>query len=130
MYFTAFVLSALSGLAAAQTVHVVEVSDAAGKKIYSPDSLTANMGDMVQFQFLSGNHTVTQADFDNPCQPIGLHEAGVMGFNSGFMPVAAGMSSGMIPTYTVAINSTKPIWAYCAQMGHCQAGMVMVINEK
>lgn len=26
------------------------------------------------------------------------------------------------------MNDTKPIWYYCGQVGHCQAGMVGVIN--
>lgn len=82
---------------------------------------------MVQFQFLAGNHTVTQSTFDQPCQPIGDFST-TTGFHSGFIPVAA--SSGTIPTYTIAISDTKPIWVYCAQGKHCEAGMVMVINEK
>mgnify|MGYP002622331431 FL=1 len=35
----------------------------------------------------------------------------------------------MIPTYTIQVNDTKPLWLYCAQGRHCQNGMVMVINE-
>lgn len=30
--------------------------------------------------------------------------------------------------FTLTINDTNPIWLYCAQVGHCQAGMVAVIN--
>lgn len=132
MYFTAsLALSALLGssLAAAQTVHVVEVSSTNGSLTYSPNNVKATAGDMVQFQFLAGNHTVTQSTFDQPCQPIALH-SNVTGFHSGFMDVAASASMGMIPTYTIEINNTTPIWVYCAQGKHCEAGMSMVINEK
>jgi hypothetical protein len=27
------------------------------------------------------------------------------------------------------VNDTKPIWLYCGQVGHCQKGMSMVINQ-
>ena len=27
------------------------------------------------------------------------------------------------------VNDTKPIWIYCGQLGHCQKGMSMVINQ-
>ncbi|KAF3008237.1 hypothetical protein E8E15_001125 [Penicillium rubens] len=30
--------------------------------------------------------------------------------------------------FTLTVNDTNPIWLYCAQVGHCQAGMVAVIN--
>ncbi|KAH0536386.1 hypothetical protein FGG08_006736 [Glutinoglossum americanum] len=30
--------------------------------------------------------------------------------------------------FAVDINDTNPVWLYCAQVGHCQAGMVAVIN--
>ena len=84
---------------------------------------------MVQFQFLAGNHTVTQSNFDNPCQPISAF-SNATGFHSGYVPAAASVAAGNIPTYTIMINSTNPIWVYCAQGKHCQAGMSMVINEK
>ncbi|KAH8900768.1 Cupredoxin, partial [Thozetella sp. PMI_491] len=93
---------------------------------YTPNNINVGVGDMVQFQFLGGNHTVTQSTFDQPCQPIGLHITGVTGIHSGFMFVAA---AGSIPTYTIQINNTTPIWIYCAQAKHCESGMAMVINE-
>jgi plastocyanin len=112
----------------AVTVHVVKVGNANGTLAYSPNNVKANVGDMVQFQFAPNNHTVTQSTFAQPCQPIALNMAGVTGFYSGFMPVSA--SSTTTPTYSIMINNTTPIWLYCSQGKHCQAGMVMVINEK
>lgn len=85
-------------------------------------------GEFVQFQFHTGNHTVTQSTFDKPCEPIGMN-SNVTGFHSGFLPVAASAAMGMIPTYTIQINNTNPLWLYCAKGNHCQSGMVMVINE-
>lgn len=96
--------------------------------VYSPSSIKAAVGDMVQFQFVAGNHTVTQSTFDQPCQPVNMFTPNVTGFHSGYQPVAAGGSN--IPTYTIQVKNTTPMWVYCAQGKHCQAGMVMVINEK
>jgi hypothetical protein len=50
----------------------------------------------------------------------------VTGIKSGFMPVSPG---GPIPVFSVLVNDTNPIWLYCGQVGHCQKGMAMVINE-
>jgi len=129
MQFTTFALSALSigsALAAGTTVHVVKVGSSNGTIAYSPNNVTAAVGDMVQFQFAGGNHTVTQSTFDQPCQPIAMN-SNVTGVFSGFMPVSASTTSA--PTYTIQINSTTPMWIYCSQAKHCQAGMNLVINE-
>ncbi|EFX06362.1 hypothetical protein CMQ_6683 [Grosmannia clavigera kw1407] len=126
MQFSTLALSALLSTASAVSVTVVKVANVNNALIYSPDSITAKAGDMVQFQFEAGNHTVTQSTFDQPCQPISDFTKTV-GFHSGFIPVTA--ASGVIPTYTITINDTKPIWVYCAQGKHCEAGMVMVINQ-
>ncbi|KAL8679677.1 MAG: hypothetical protein Q9224_007012 [Gallowayella concinna] len=42
------------------------------------------------------------------------------------MPVKP--DAAMMPSYTIMINDTKPIWYYCSQGDHCQDGMVGVIN--
>ncbi|CAK7219479.1 hypothetical protein SBRCBS47491_003858 [Sporothrix bragantina] len=129
MQFSTLALSALLGLASAQTsVTVVEVSSKNNSLTFSPDNIKVAAGSMVQFQFLAGNHTVTQSTFDQPCQPISSF-SNVTGFHSGFVPVAASANTGSIPTYTIMINNTTPIWVYCGQAKHCENGMSMVINE-
>ena len=110
------------------TVHVVSVGKN-GTLTFSPDNLKPAVGDMVQFQFLAGNHTVTQSTFDKPCQPIGLN-SNATGFHSGFQDAKAAMAAGVIDTYSIMINDTKPIWVYCATGKHCENGMAMVLNEK
>ncbi|KAK4111093.1 Cupredoxin [Canariomyces notabilis] len=127
MQLSTLVLAALSSLASAQRTWVVSVAQNASLT-FSPDRLTVQPGEMVQFQFLAGNHTVTQSTFDKPCQPIAMN-SNVTGFHSGFLPVAASAAMGMVPTYTIQINNTNPLWLYCAQGRHCEQGMVMVINE-
>ncbi|KAJ0107326.1 hypothetical protein J7T55_015792 [Diaporthe amygdali] len=129
MQFTTAALAVLAGVASAQKVQVVTVSTANNSLVYTPDNIKASAGEMVQFQFVAGNHTVTQSTFDQPCTPINSIMSNVTGFHSGYQPAAASKQTGMIPTYSIMINDTKPLWVYCAQGKHCQSGMVMVINE-
>jgi plastocyanin len=113
---------------AAQKTTVVTVGKN-GTLTFSPSSINVNPGEAVQFQFVAGNHTVTQSTFDAPCQPIAQH-SNLTGFHSGFQPAAASAAMGMIPTYTIMVNNTNPIWVYCAQGKHCESGMALVINQK
>ncbi|KAL8834992.1 MAG: hypothetical protein Q9170_003513 [Blastenia crenularia] len=107
-------------------VHVVKVSNKEGSLTFEPNNLQAAAGSMVQFHFYPKKHSVVQSTFDQPCQPIKQNMPSVNGFFSGFMPVAAG--AAMMPSYTIMVNDTKPIWYYCSQGDHCQEGMVGVIN--
>lgn len=129
MQFTTTALFALLGLASAQKVHVVSVASTNNTLAFFPDNLKADVGDMIQFQFRAGNHSVVQSTFDQPCSPINEH-TNTTGIFSGYQPVAASASAGDIPTYTVMVAAKTPLWMYCSQGKHCQAGMVMVINEK
>ncbi|KAL9580738.1 MAG: hypothetical protein Q9212_004319 [Teloschistes hypoglaucus] len=107
-------------------VHVVKVSNKKGDLIFEPNNMQAAPGSMVQFHFYPKNHSVVQSTFDQPCQPIQNNVPSAMGFFSGFMPVMANAS--MMPSFTIMVNDTKPIWYYCSQGKHCQSGMVGVIN--
>lgn len=129
MQFSTLTLAALASLASAQqmTVHVVKVA-VNNSLTYEPNDFTANVGDMVQFQFFGGNHTATQSTFDNPCQPVSQF-TNLTGFHSGFIPAEASEAMGMRAVYTIRINNTNPLWIYCAQGSHCESGMSMVINK-
>ncbi|KAF3926195.1 hypothetical protein ABW21_db0207062 [Orbilia brochopaga] len=110
-------------------VHVITaMSNAQGMPVFEPAEVMANVGDMIQFQFHPMNHSVVQAAFADPCIPIQQSAAGngVVGFFSGFMPVA--QSATTMPTFTFQVNNTNPIWFYCSQGKHCQNGMVGAIN--
>jgi len=87
---------------------------------FSPNSLTVVPGNKVVFQFYPGGHSVTQGDASNPCQP-----SNATGFFSGTINSSSGPASD---AFTITVNSTDPIYIYCSQVGHCQAGMVAVIN--
>lgn len=128
-FSTSAIAAALVGLASAQKVHVVSVSSSNKDLAFFPDNIKAAVGDMIQFQFLAGNHSVVQSNFDNPCTPIQEHDTTQEGMFSGYMDVAASAATGMIPVYTMEVKGEKPLWLYCSQGKHCQAGMVMVVNE-
>lgn len=129
MQFSTAALFALMGVASAQKVWVISVGSTNGTLAFSPDNVKADVGDMVQFQFRGGNHSVVQSNFDNPCSPISEH-TNMTGMFSGYQPVAASQAMGMIPTYTMMVAAKTPMWFYCSQGKHCQAGMTLVINEK
>ncbi|KAF2399245.1 hypothetical protein EJ06DRAFT_557717 [Trichodelitschia bisporula] len=125
---------------------------------FTPNTLTAQPGDTVQFMFAFQNHTVTSGVPGQGCVPSGQ-------FFSGFVPAPgvapaapaasaaagaggkAGKAGGAagakaqggngrwsidkragLPSFTVPIRDTKPITIYCSAAQHCQSGMVMVIN--
>ncbi|CAD0014727.1 unnamed protein product, partial [Aureobasidium pullulans] len=84
-----------------------------------PNSTTAAVGDTVTFHFYPRAHGVARSSYSSPCAAMDN------GFNSGFVKVASGESN---TTFTITVNNTDPIWYYCPQGDHCQAGMVGVIN--
>ncbi|TKA75712.1 hypothetical protein B0A49_03910 [Cryomyces minteri] len=94
--------------------------------VFQPSNIQAAPGSMIEFQFTSRNHSVVQADFASPCVPIEQVSSEYAGFYSGFMPVAAG--SNTMPKFTIMVPDTEPIYYYCSQGEHCQAGMVGAIN--
>lgn len=64
---------------AAAATHTVIVGGASGF-VYTPETVSAAIGDMIVFNFESKNHTLTQSAFATPCEKL----AG--GMNSGFVP--------------------------------------------
>ncbi|KAH8102939.1 hypothetical protein BXZ70DRAFT_985935 [Cristinia sonorae] len=109
--------------------HKVTVG-ASNSLIFSPANITANVGDTITFQFVQKNHTVTQSTFANPCTSLSqTSTSGQVGFDSGFMPVAN--AAATFPTFTIHVNDTSPIWAFCKQtapVSHCAQGMVFSAN--
>lgn len=108
-----------TGVAPAAT-HTVIVGGAGGL-VYTPDQVSAAVGDMVVFTFMNANHTVTQSPFDTPCKKL---EGGL---DSGFM---ANPNNTIVPAPQMAMQVTtdKPLWFYCRQKAHCGKGMVFSIN--
>lgn len=106
---------------AAAATHTVTVGGPGGL-IYQPDQLTnVPIGDTVEFEFLSQNHTVSQSAFEKPCALI---EGGM---DSGFMP-NPNNSVSPPPRMAMQVMVDTPLWFYCKQAGHCGKGMVFSIN--
>jgi len=126
MRFTAIV-SVLLGLAACVWAETITVEVANGGQLtFTPESVTAQQGDVIAFQFLTGNHTVTQSSFDNPCTRLSTP---TLGIDSDYQPVPANAST--IPQWSFTVNNASaPLWFYCKQAGggHCKAGMVFAVN--
>ncbi|KAK8044381.1 hypothetical protein PG993_004405 [Apiospora rasikravindrae] len=115
--FQLLATAAAASLASAKTIRI----DSGPQLVFKPDTITAEMGDMLEFHFYSKNHSVAQGDFANACQPVKT-----AGFFSGYVPVSGTSESEDV--FTVMVNDTKPIWFYCTQKTHCKGGMVGVVN--
>ena len=109
---SASILLSVLATSALAAVHSVQVGPGLS---YTPDTVTAEEGDWVEFTFGAG-HDVVQSSFDGPCVPL----ASGLGVYSGFP------SGGEV--WRFQVNDTNPIWLYCSVPGHCQGGMSMVVN--
>ncbi|EIN14163.1 hypothetical protein PUNSTDRAFT_95790 [Punctularia strigosozonata HHB-11173 SS5] len=110
-------------------VHKIVVGSANGTLAFDPPSIQAAPRDVVVFEFHQKNHTVTQSSFAAPCVHLNNATSGVVGFDSGFMPVAPDATE--FPTWNYTVVDTSPVWAYCRQktpVSHCGMGMVFAIN--
>ncbi|KIM74919.1 hypothetical protein PILCRDRAFT_827751 [Piloderma croceum F 1598] len=108
-------------------MHTVVVGGKDLRVAFEPANITVNPGTIVRF-IMRANHSVTESDFKNPCQPL-IQTSGKMGFHSGFIsPSNDSNDSTGDSFFDLAINDTKPVWFYCSQTSNCLAGMVGAIN--
>lgn len=115
----AFFLAANSCVSA-QTTHRINVGQG-GQNVYDPPNTVAATGDLLEFHFYPSNHTVTEASFGAPCRPIGG------AFFSGFVDTT---DEDGTTTFTHVLLDERPLFFYCSQGNHCQAGMVGSINAQ
>lgn len=128
-FFSVFVLLAAIAPACAKTIVVNVGRDAknALASVYTPNAVLANVGDIVQFQFRGGNHTITQSSFAEPCTQQFNTATNRAGVTSGFVPF--NNATRRISTFSVQIKqTTSPIWMFCQRQGHCNSGMAFSIN--
>lgn len=59
----------LLSMAVAATAATISVDVGKGGLTFTPDSITAAKGDIVEFHFVGGYHDVVKGDFDKPCVP-------------------------------------------------------------
>ena len=91
---------------------------------FVPNTVKAAVGDIIQFQFSNGNHTVTQSAADAPCQP--LQATVPTAIHSGHIPFQDGQTT--VGTFNMPVTSTDTMFLYCATGPHCQEGQVMIVN--
>lgn len=111
-----------TGYSARQTHHV-EVGTFNGKVQFVPNQVNAEIGDVVEYDFLIKSHSLTQSEFLTPCTYNG-------GFDTGLNQANPKNQSGLF-VIPFEIKTKKPQWFYCKQQGppnHCGLGMVMGIN--
>jgi len=152
MYFSKIAfLSLLPAVLA--TVHQVAVGPG-NTLTFAPTTVQAAVGDSVQFNFLTQNHTVTAGNANAAvgCTPNGAFYSGFVPANGAAGAAGAAAKAGKAAganrqhardiyldledlqerantrSFTVQVTSTNPQVVYCSQAQHCQAGMVMVIN--
>jgi plastocyanin len=90
-------------------VHTVTVG-ANGALAFSPNTITAAVGDIVEYIFFPQTHSVAQSTFAEPCTPFSNGTS----FFSGGMTTASGQNA---KTFQITINDTSPIWFFCAFPG-------------
>ncbi|KAL4877971.1 hypothetical protein BJY04DRAFT_221545 [Aspergillus karnatakaensis] len=90
---------------------------------FDPDNVVAEIGDVIEWHFLPANHTVVQSNFANPCVPLAEGTSFFPGFE---FATSEGQSENV---FQIVVEDKNPIWYYCPQGTHCQAGMSGVINQ-
>jgi plastocyanin len=112
MYAQSLLVSVLlSSIAAAANF---DVNVGSNGDNFSPNTIKASVGDTVTFKFTSSPHDVVESTFDAPCT---YKNAGI------YAPISKSPT-----TFIVNVTSTDPTWFFCSVPGHCNSGMVGVIN--
>jgi plastocyanin len=76
--------SAVAALAAGAKIQIAVGKDGL---VFTPNSVTAAMGDVIEYQFFPPIHSVIMGDFNNPCMP-----AATGGFFSGGFTTSSGQN--------------------------------------
>ncbi|KAB2571878.1 hypothetical protein DBV05_g9449 [Lasiodiplodia theobromae] len=102
--------------------------------MFVPENITAQVGDVVKFEFWPTNNSVARSDFGYPCIPYELTgtSRAESSFWSGFQPIVANLAQVNItelPAYYIVINRVTPLWFYNSAPDACiKYQMVGVIN--
>lgn len=120
------VLSVLLGVTFSKTVVITVGGNTTSNPglVFSPESVVANQGDTVLFNFTQGNHTVTQSSFASPCIPIHETDGTANGFDSSFRDAGNGTAITNLPVTVTDPNMT--IWFF--DYNTCALGGVGGIN--
>lgn len=107
MHCTSFQVAAVALLVGVANAKMILVEVGKGGLVYSPDTIKAAVGDVVEFHF-DAKHSVVAGDFKKPCTP-----AASGGFFSGFLPTSDTVSQTIGCSRNVLFGS--PVWAYAAK---------------
>ncbi|KAI0302343.1 hypothetical protein B0F90DRAFT_1667553 [Multifurca ochricompacta] len=111
-------------LAAAKTI-VITVGG--NTTTFVPQSVAAALGDIVTFNFVSGNHTATESTFSNPCIPAHETDITINGFDSGFRETRSNTSGSILTVPILIQNVNHTFWFF--DYNSCGEGGVGVIND-
>ncbi|KAK6507821.1 hypothetical protein TWF481_006242 [Arthrobotrys musiformis] len=86
---------------------------------FVPNQVSATVGDVIQFMFLSPGHSIIETSLQFPCIPE------IEGFVSG-----SETSPGRNFNNSISLTVTKlnPRYFACGEVDHCQKGMVFAVN--
>ncbi|KAI0910584.1 hypothetical protein F4823DRAFT_561762 [Ustulina deusta] len=80
-----------------------------GSFTFTPNTVTANLGDEIVFEFWSDGHSVARSAFGFPCMPYEYIMPESTGFWSGDIP---NVTTSSRPRFTITVNDTEPIFFY------------------
>jgi plastocyanin len=116
---------------AAPKVHLIKAG-AGGFKFTPQQLLNVRVGDVVTFEFYPPDHSVAQAEYGDACVPYELSHSDKVGFWSETQNVSSvadvrfashcakqWLIKVQVTRYNITINSTEPIFFYCAAKGSC-----------
>ena len=92
--------------------------------LFKPNNITADVGDVVRFNMLGKEHSVTQSQFARPR----IHNGS---FDTQLQPNDKNVTGLIFEELEVTVGT--PLWFYCKQtvaVSHCGKGMVFGINPK
>ncbi|GAB1317207.1 Extracellular serine-rich protein (Fragment) [Madurella fahalii] len=115
--------SSSSGSTTSPATNVTIINVGENGLTMEPNDVDVPAGNVIEFHFFTGAHSVAQSAFDSPCTPLDTTDA--QGFFSGSQRVESGESSNVFRV----VSTGNPMWYYCATARHCQSGMVGVINK-
>ncbi|KAG5929636.1 hypothetical protein E4U53_002409 [Claviceps sorghi] len=111
---------AATGLAALAVADTIRIT-ATGNNTFSPNVITAKQGDVLEFRFPFGNHSVVAGDYDCPC--FALPQGS--GFSSGTFDVNSCEDDKV---FRVTLSNADPLVFYSPEGDDCSKGMVGMVN--
>ncbi|KAF5375336.1 hypothetical protein D9615_007989 [Tricholomella constricta] len=90
---------------------------------FDPSVIHPAVGDTIVWEFRSGQHSVVQSTFQNPCTDSGGINTGVHTVSDDLTVDAPGL-----PRYEVTVNSTDPLWFFDEAGGLCNKGAILAVN--